>query len=294
MPSLQAVNSPITKDSQLCISLAGRPSNFGTRFQNFLYHELGLPFLYKAFTTNDIEGAVRAIRALGIRGCAVSMPFKEAVIPYLDEIDPSAKRIGAVNTIVNTTGHLRAYNTDYIAVYQLLKKLDAPLSCPIALYGSGGMAKAIACALFELGYGDVTILARNKSTGESLAQTYDFKFAMDIRAFKELSNFKFLINVTPIGMDPNPENRLPFSEEWIANAEYIFDVIASPIESALIAKARALKKKTISGFEVVVIQGREQFLLYTNTNTNTNNTSTLVQSLSEELVKKAAEFARQI
>ena len=69
----------LNKDMSVCISLAGRPSNLGTRFHNFLYDELGLNFVYKAFTTDDIEGAVRGIRALGIRGCSVSMPFKEAV-----------------------------------------------------------------------------------------------------------------------------------------------------------------------------------------------------------------------
>lgn len=73
----------INKDTQLCMSLAGRPGNFGTRFHNFLYRELGLNFIYKAFTTRDIASAIAGIRALGIRGCAVSMPFKEACIQYL-------------------------------------------------------------------------------------------------------------------------------------------------------------------------------------------------------------------
>ena len=80
----------LNKDMTLCISLAARPSNLGTRFHNYLYEELGLNFIYKAFTTEDIEGAIRGVRALGIRGCSVSMPFKEAVIPLVDELDPSA------------------------------------------------------------------------------------------------------------------------------------------------------------------------------------------------------------
>ncbi len=84
--------------------LAGRPGNFGTRFHNYLYDKLGLNYLYKAFT-GDIEAAVKGVRALGIRGCAVSMPFKESCnIPFLDAIDPSAKVIDSVNTIVNDDG----------------------------------------------------------------------------------------------------------------------------------------------------------------------------------------------
>jgi shikimate dehydrogenase len=106
----------INKDTQLCMSLAARPGNFGTRFHNFLHRELGLNFIYKAFTTRDIGSAIGGIRALGIRGCAISMPFKEACIEYLDELDASAKGIMSVNTIVNTDGYLKAYNTDYTAV----------------------------------------------------------------------------------------------------------------------------------------------------------------------------------
>lgn len=143
---------PMDKDMRLCMSLSGRPGNFGVRFHNFLYHHYKQPYFYKSFTTNDIEGAIRAIRALQIRGCAISMPFKERVIPLIDEVDSSAERINAVNTIVNENGHLKAYNTDYIAVCELLKKNNVSTSASVLLYGSGGMAKAIAYALSELGF----------------------------------------------------------------------------------------------------------------------------------------------
>lgn len=120
----------INKDTQLCISLAGRPGNFGTRFHNYLYEKLGLNFIYKAFTTQDIEHAVKGVRALGIRGCAVSMPFKESCMPFLDEISPSAQAIMSVNTIVNSDGYLKAYNTDYIAIAKLIAKYQLnPSAC---------------------------------------------------------------------------------------------------------------------------------------------------------------------
>jgi shikimate dehydrogenase len=95
----------ITKDTVLCMSLAGRPSNIGTRFHNFLYAELGLDFVYKAFTTTttttttttDLAAAIAGIRAQGIRGCGVSMPYKEACIAFVDALDGSAQVIGSVN-----------------------------------------------------------------------------------------------------------------------------------------------------------------------------------------------------
>src|SRR5690349_8985711 len=106
---------PLSKDTTLCISLAGRPSNIGTRFHNHLYDQLGLDFLYKAFTTTDIVGAIGGVRALGIRGCSVSMPFKQDVLELVDHVEDSARVIDAVNTIVNDNGVLTASNTDYIA-----------------------------------------------------------------------------------------------------------------------------------------------------------------------------------
>src|ERR1700738_3377724 len=165
----QPMELHIDKNTQLCISLAGRPGNFGTRFHNFLYRELGLNFIYKAFTTRDVGSAIGGVRALGIRGCAISMPFKEACIEYLDELDASAKGIMSVNTIVNTDGYLKAYNTDYTAVSRLIRSSGIPSSAGFALLGSGGMAKAVACALRDAGFTNGLIVARNEATGATLA-----------------------------------------------------------------------------------------------------------------------------
>jgi shikimate dehydrogenase len=127
----------ITKDTVLCMSLAGRPSNIGTRFHNFLYEELGLDFVYKAFTTTDLPAAIAGIRALGIRGCGVSMPYKEACIRHVDAMDASAQAIGSVNTIVNTDGQLRAYNTDYLAIAKLMAARQIPVDAPLPCSGAG-------------------------------------------------------------------------------------------------------------------------------------------------------------
>ena len=91
------MNKPlIGRDTRLCMSLSARPGNFGTRFHNRLYELLGLDYVYKAFSTQDLAGVVRGIRALNIRGCAVSMPFKEDVIPLLDALEGSAAAIDSV------------------------------------------------------------------------------------------------------------------------------------------------------------------------------------------------------
>lgn len=161
----------------------GAAGNFGSRFHNRLYEMLGLDYVYKAFTTDDLAGAVGGIRALGIRGCAVSMPFKEAVIPMLDVLDPSARAISSVNTIVNDRvdggGVLTGFNTDYTAVRLLLGSHDIDPAMRFILRGSGGMAKAVATALHDAGFTNGTIVARNERAGRALAEAHGYHWTAE-------------------------------------------------------------------------------------------------------------------
>lgn len=268
----------ITKDTTLCMSLAARPSNFGTRFHNYLYEALGLDYLYKAFTTTDLPAAIGGVRALGVRGCAISMPFKETVIPLVDELDESARAIESVNTIVNTSGRLRAYNTDYIAIGKLLRERRVPPEVSFALRGSGGMAKAVACALKDAGFRNGVIVARNEASGKSLAGLYGFAW----RAEMESSTADLLINVTPIGMAGGPDQEtLAFEDAAIGAARMVFDVVALPPETPLIRAAHRHGKPVITGAEVFAIQAVEQFVLYTGVRPD------------DELFQRAAAFARK-
>jgi len=278
-PIIQPRMEPyINKDTQLCMSLAARPGNFGTRFQNFLYRELGLNFVYKAFTTQNLAAAIGGIRALGIRGCAVSMPFKEACIEYLDELDPSARGLMSVNTIVNNDGYLQAYNTDYIAVLSLLRSRNVPTNLKFALRGSGGMAKAVACALKDAGFNHGTVVARNAATGNALARQYGFDWQSESTSVSA----GLLINVTPIGMAGGPEaEQLSFSQPEVSAASFIFDVVALPSQTPLIQLATSLGKPVISGSDVIALQAVEQFVLYTG------------RRPSDDQITRAADFARK-
>jgi shikimate dehydrogenase len=265
----------LSRDTQLCMSLAGRPGNFGTRFHNFLYRELDLDFVYKAFTTTDLPAAIGGIRALGIRGCAVSMPYKEACIPLLDALDDSAAAIDSVNTIVNTAGELRGYNTDYVAVRQLLAEHAVPRESTAAVRGSGGMAKAVLAALRDSGFTRVRVLARNELTGPALAQAYGFAWSPTLDGAADL-----LVNVTPVGMAGGRESaELAFDEAHVRSARTVFDVVALPAETPLIKLARAQHKAVITGAEVIALQAVEQFVRYTGVRP------------SDELVRRAAAHA---
>ncbi len=186
----------LNKDMTLCISLSARPSNNGTRFHNHLYEALGLNWIYKAFAPTDLRQAIEGVRGLGIRGCAISMPYKEDVIALVDRMDPSAQAIDSVNTIVNDDGVLTAHNTDYSAIAQLIAENDLDPASSVLLLGSGGMAKATAAAFRDAGFTDVTIVARNASAGRALAELYGFAW----RAEAGDTTADVIVNVTPIGM----------------------------------------------------------------------------------------------
>lgn len=261
----------------LCISLSGRPSNIGTRFHNYLYDELGLNLIYKAFTTDDIAAAIGGVRALGIRGCSVSMPFKEAVIPLVDEIEESASAIESVNTIVNDDGKLIASNTDYEAIASLIAGYSLDPAARVLVRGSGGMAKAVVAAFRGAGFDEVTVVARNVEAGGALAAKYGYRHSIEVGD----SAGAILVNVTPLGMAGADENVLAFSGDQIATATVAFDVVAFPAETPFIREARSAGVAVITGAEVIALQAAKQFERYTGV------------ELTASQVARAAEFSRR-
>lgn len=268
----------LNKDMTLCISLAARPSNIGTRFHNYLYDALDLNYVYKAFAPVDLAQAVAGIRGLGIRGAAVSMPYKEDVIELIDVMDTSASAIDSVNTIVNDNGVLTAYNTDYLAIARLLSDNAIDPATTVLLRGSGGMAKAVAAAMHDAGFAHVTIVARNEERGRALAALYNFAWLPEVGE----ASAGMLINVTPLGMAGADESVQSFTDASVAGAQIVFDVVALPSETPLIKAGRAAGKQLMTGAEVIAIQAEEQFVLYTGVRP------------SPELVREASEFSRAL
>lgn len=266
----------ITKDTTLCVSLAARPSNIGTRFHNYLYEALDLDYVYKAFAPADLAGAVAGVRGLPIRGAAVSMPYKEAVIPLLDELDRSAEVLQSVNTIVNTDGRLVGYNTDYTAVASLLRSHAVPVT-PVLLRGSGGMAKAVGAALRDAGFIDGTLVARNETTGRALAEELGWSWAPDV----EGRTAPLVVNVTPLGMEGADADVQAYDDATVAAASVVFDVVALPAETPLVRAAREAGKHVVTGAEVIALQAAEQFVLYTGVRPD------------DDLVREASEWSRR-
>jgi len=255
---MNSQNNPI-----LCISVAEKPGKFGITVHNAGYRALGLNFMYKTFAIDDIRGVITGVRSLGIRGCSVSMPFKEKVIPFLDRLDPLAKKTGAVNTVVNDNGRLIGYNTDVIAVEKSLRPLQIKNDKDIIIFGAGGVSRAILVALKNLKLKNVTLTNRTKRKGERLAKEFNVNFIQ----WSKRENIKadVVINATSIGMVPNIFSS-PISKKKIKNSQIVMDVVVTPPKTKLIKIANKQGKITVDGLKLSLYQAFTQFKLYTGRN----------------------------
>lgn len=250
----------VNKDTQLCISVASRPSNFGTTLHNAAYEALGLNFVYKAFGINDLAGAIAGVRALNIRGCSVSMPFKEAVLPLLDDLDETAQVIGAVNTVVNVGGRLTGYNTDAIGARKALESIQTTPGEKVLLLGAGGVARAILYTLRQMGFRRVQVSNRDLER----IQRLNLILPCDVVPWADRNNAQadLLINATSLGMSPEIDNS-PMDAEFLRRTRAVMDVVVFPEESRLIMLARSFGKEAAPGYVMSLEQAIEQFRLYT-------------------------------
>ena len=255
---MNSQNNPI-----LCISVAEKPGKFGITVHNAGYRALGLNFMYKTFAIDDIRGVITGVRSLGIRGCSVSMPFKEKVIPFLDRLDPLAKKTGAVNTVVNDNGRLIGYNTDVIAVEKSLRPLQIKNDKDIIIFGAGGVSRAILVALKNLKLKNITLANRTTRKGERLAKEFNVNFIQ----WSKRENIKadVVINATSIGMVPNIFSS-PISKKKIKNSQIVMDVVVTPPKTKLIKIANKQGKITVDGLKLSLYQAFTQFKLYTGRN----------------------------
>ena len=246
--------------NHICISISEKPGNFGRIVHNAGYKALGLNWVYIPFKVTNLQDTIKGIRALGIRGCSVSMPFKEKVLRFLDEIDPMAKQIGSVNTIVNHNGILKGYNTDFIGFRESFKKLNVEKHQKLLILGTGGASKAILAAVKDLKFKHILISGRNYNKTKKLALKYNVNLIKWNR--RENCIPDIMINATPIGMKPKTK-LMPVSKEFVKNLQGVFDVIVNPRETKLIKTAKDLKIKNQGGYLMALNQAAAQFRLYT-------------------------------
>ncbi len=244
----------------LCGSFASHPSTVGVRYHNAAYRALGLDYTYVAFYVDDIEAAVQAIKALRIRGCGITMPHKQTIIPYLDELDPDAEQIGAVNTVVNDDGVLTGYNMDWVAAKGALEEVTPLDGKDVVLLGAGGASRAIAYALVKSG-ARVRVYNRTLTKAMALVEEFGLAAACSLDELPEADDYDILINSTSIGYHNYQASPVP--PELLRAGTVVMDAVAEPLETLLLAQAKEKGAKCVYGYRMRLLQAVRQFELYT-------------------------------
>ena len=246
---------------------------------NATIRNLNLNFIYLAFniTPSNLAITVEAFRVLNFKGINVTIPFKQEIMKYLDEIDPVAQKIGAVNTIKNENGYLTGRNTDAEGAKKTILNAGYNISgSNILLLGAGGAARALSYALA----GDIDkIIIANRTERRAEKLTMELKKGFGINAVPKRYNINILkeeskkadilINTTPIGMYPNVD-KSPVPAEFLHKELIVFDLVYNPLETKLIKDAITKGCKTIRGLDLLVNQGASAFEWWTNKKPNVN------------------------
>ncbi len=249
-------------------------------FQQAALDYCALPLRYRAYNVHpeDIAAFVAELRMPGIRGINVTVPHKETVIPFLDDIDDGAAEAGAVNTIVHRQGRLTGYNTDGYGFLRALREGAglAPAGCRALILGAGGAARGVVLALAREKAAQLTIANRTVRRAESLAQLArgrgipaaalplsDTGADADPELAAAAGQADLIVNCTTIGMAHGPQpDGVPLSWQLIAPGALVYDLVYNPPQTRLLGEAARAGIATLGGIEMLVYQGAAAFELW--------------------------------
>jgi shikimate dehydrogenase len=251
-------------DKPLITGITGSPlgHSLSPAIHNAAFSSLNIPGKYLPFpaTAAELPDLMHLVRELGIRGLNVTIPHKEAVMRYLDEVDPLAKRVGAVNTIVNKNGRLLGINTDVSGLEKALLAAGAdPKGKSALVIGAGGAARACGLVLERRG-ANIWFTNRTASRAQELAKVFSGRVAShgDVARM----TFDIVINCTPLGMQGFP-NELPVDPHVFRPGQWAVDLIYSPPITRFLEEAKKHGAKTLSGMEMLIYQAMDAFETWT-------------------------------
>ena len=244
--------------------MAASPHRLAVEIHNGAYRELGLDYTFVYFAITDPAAGVEAIRTLGIRGMNVSMPFKSEVMPFLDQLDPAARKIGAVNTIDNRDGVLTGYNTDYIGAVKALEEQTELAGARVALLGAGGAARAVSYGLTQMG-AQLTVYNRSIKPGRQLAEEFALDFGGPLDEFPSSSEFDIVVNCTSIGFQSPDQCPVTGSSLKASSSKstVVMDVVFLPPQTRFLQLAEIAGCKVVQGVRMLLHQACGQVELYT-------------------------------
>ena len=219
----------------------------GHSWSAYIHHELaGIPYELKELAEEQLPTFLQERDFCGIN---VTIPYKEAVIPYLDELDDTARSIGAVNCIINDNGRLIGHNTDLFGFTKMVEESGIDVRCPVAILGSGGAAKAASLGITQMG-GKPIIVSRHPQGDEiSYEELYD-------------RGYEVIVNATPIGMAPDVA-ACPIDLDKLSGVRGIIDIVANPLVTTLMFEAKCRGIAYCGGFAMLVWQAVGADALFT-------------------------------
>lgn len=255
----------LTENTQV-FGVIGHPvsKSLSPYMHNPAFHEKGIDAVFMHLEVKDLDRFITEFipeSGLNFGGLSVTMPHKQAIIPYLGGIDDAAKRIGAVNTVKFEKGKLYGYNTDAHGFIESLKRAYGELKdAQIAVLGAGGAARACVYALKKEGAG-VTVFVRDLGKAAAFEHEFDVKMK-ELSAF-DAGGFDIVVNATPVGMRPGEEDAALLNGRQLKNVKLVFDLITKPAETALMREAKKAGIPTVAGVEMLIAQGIKQFEIWT-------------------------------
>ncbi len=271
---------PITGYTQLT-GLLGSPvkHSISPMMHNTGFQALGLDFVYLCFDVNEetLEDAVKGFRTLHVKGFNLTMPNKNKILEYLDELSPAARLIGAVNTVENREGKLIGHNTDGIGFMRAVREQDIDVAgkC-ITLMGIGGAATAICTQAALDGAGRIYVFARMTSKYlprmKELIRRLKKETGCEIllcdnedkdRLKKSLRESVLLVNATSVGMAPDEEGCILPGKDYLHEGLAVGDIVYNPWETRLLRMAKEAGCKGFNGYAMLLYQGAEAFRIWT-------------------------------
>ena len=234
---------------------------------NAAFHHLKLDHTYIAYKipAGELSAGIEALKAIKNTGFNVTIPHKIEMMKFLDEMDTTCKLIGAVNTVLNEDGKLNGYNTDMIGFLDPIKKKNLTIKdSQVLLLGAGGAARAIVTAMVKEKAGKITIVNRTLENANKLAE-FAKKIGGNVdtvsiqEANKLITDYKFIINSTSIGMRNEPS---PISTENISKNSIVYDIVYQPINTDLIKKSKENGATIIYGYEMLLSQAACSFEIW--------------------------------
>jgi len=234
---------------------------------NAAFRHLKLDHTYIAYKipAGELSAGIEALKAIKIAGFNVTIPHKIEMMKFLDEMDTTCKIIGAVNTVLNEDGKLKGYNTDMIGFLDPIKKKNLTIKdSQVLLLGAGGAARAIVTAMVKEKAGKITIVNRTLENANKLAE-FAKKIGGNVdtvsiqEANKLITDYKFIINSTSIGMRNEPS---PISTENISKNSIVYDLVYQPINTDLIKKSKENGATIIYGYQMLLSQAACSFEIW--------------------------------